>query len=234
MGMLNGLQGALLEAIGVEWFSNKIPQIDAINTAKIEIAGSGQMISDILFFNMSKVDLMDDVEIVYHSGTKANKQTTTLKQFLRDVQNYSDTAHIVIDSGAEALFASSLAGVQAKSGKTQAPFNANKRNSFSIYGLDPSSYKRALEDLVYLYWWGKRYGMTVNESSDSFDALFNHAVSTKIPQIMQFNKNQFLLTRKGLISYSEYFADQMKQGRYFRAARPISLATPDAPIALTF
>ena len=115
------------------------------------------------------------------------------------------------------------------------PFNANKRNSFSIKELDNGFYKRVLEDLGFLYHWGRRYQMDMNEKHDIYNAMFNFAVSTKIPTIMQFDKNQFLLTRKGLISYYEYFYEEMlAKKRFFKTAKPVSIAYQDVKNALIF
>lgn len=237
VGILSSLQGALLEEEGTNWFMSKIPDIQAINTSKIEVAGQGQMISDILFFHVAELDLFKHVEITYHrtiDGKKESK-TTNLKDFFKDVETHTGNSHIVIDSGVEDLFLRSVAGIQAKSGINQMPFNANKKNSFSIKELDDSFYKRVLQDLNVLYYWGKRYQIESKDTHETYNAMFNYAVSTKIPTIMQFDKNQFLLTRKGLISYYEYFYEEMlAKRRFFKAAKPVSIAYLDTKNALTF
>ena len=242
VGMLNGLQGALLEEEGTAWFSERIPEIMTINTAKVEIEKQGQLISDLLMFRLTNVDLNKGVKIKYRIGKKGGAGTIEkevgLLDFLNLVDSYTGQQHIIItDRTHEQLFQNSVAGIQAKSGINQMPFNANKKNSFSIKELDDSFYKRVLQDLNVLYYWGRRYQIESRDiHEDYYNAMFNYAVSTKIPPtIMQFDKNQFLLTRKGLISYYEYFYEEMlAKKRFFKAAKPVSIAYLDVKNALTF
>ena len=201
------LKGDILEEIGVEWFNQRIPQdlnIKGYSTGSIR-GKKGQLIQDLLFIDMDNIDLLK-CEIEYKIGDI--KKHTTLQDFLKQVESYSGSEQITINSEGEELLQSiSLLGVQAKSGINQLPWNSSSKNTWtSIQGdkgpLD--NYCLFLQRMEQLRnsieWDGKK---NIKMESPAYTAMANYELSNSLSKILHLSQaaNQYVLTPNGFMPF---------------------------------
>lgn len=221
LSSINQTQGYLLEALGTQWFNERIPSdinIKAINTGKLNVK-SKQVIQDIMMVDMTDANLMNDVMIQF--TIKGEKQELPLGDFLTKLDTWSGPGQISIDDETMELIESlSFLNVQAKSGKAQLPWNRNVKNSFRIKDLDENMPEwNGLSAMVIFQILQQLSEVSINknipyiETADGapYQNIVNYAFSAKLGQLMNYSttssNNQYLLTSKGFIS----FADRMKE-----------------------
>jgi hypothetical protein len=118
-----------------------------------------------------------------------------------------------------------VSGIQAKSGVNQLPWNKNKK--VNIYDLHP-----AFTLLNQLYhdsipeWWSK--GNYMNKTSSAYQALANYGLKDHLDFILSLSqqKNNFLLTREGFVSYN-YRINQLIEQRnsYFKVQGRVDISS---------
>lgn len=217
---LNQTQGYLLEALGTQWFNERLPSninIKAINTGKLNVK-SKQIIQDIMIIDMTDINLMNTM---IQFTIKEEKQELPLGEFLNKLGTWSGPGQIVIDDEAMKLIESlSFLNVQAKSGRPQLPWNRNVKNSFTIGELDESMPKwKGLSAMVVFQMLQQLSKVSIKNNIPYIETaggtpyrnIVNYAFSAKLGQLMNYSitasNNQYLLTSKGFIS----FADRMKE-----------------------
>lgn len=218
---INQTQGYLLEALGTQWFNERIPSninIKAINTGKLNVK-SKQVIQDIMMVDMTDTNLMNDVMIQF--TIKGEKKELPLGDFLNTLDTWAGPGQINIDDQTMELIESlSFLNIQAKSGKSQLPWNRNVKNSFKIEELNESMPEwGGLSAMVVFQILQQLSEVSINknipyiETADGapYQNIVNYAFSAKLGQLMNYSitssNNQYLLTSKGFIS----FADRMKE-----------------------
>lgn len=218
---INQTQGYLLEALGTQWFNERIPSdinIKAINTGKLNVK-SKQVIQDIMMVDMTDTNLMNDVIIQF--TIKGEKQELPLGDFLNKLDTWAGPGQISIDDQTMELIESlSFLNIQAKSGKSQLPWNRNVKNSFKIEDLDESMPEwGGLSAMVVFQILQQLSQISIEKNipyietagGAPYQNIVNYAFSAKLGQLMNYSttssNNQYLLTSKGFIS----FADRMKE-----------------------
>lgn len=218
---INQTQGYLLEALGTQWFNERIPSninIKAINTGKLNVKAK-QVIQDIMVIDMTDTNLMNDVIIQF--TIKGEKQELPLGEFLNKLDTWTGPGQISVDDQTMELIESlSFLNIQAKSGKAQLPWNRNVKNSFRIGDLDESMPEwNGLSGAVIFQILQQLAEVSINKGipyiettgGAPYQKIVNYAFSAKLGQLMNYSttssNNQYLLTSKGFIS----FADRMKE-----------------------
>lgn len=220
------LQGEVLEVLGTQFYNERIPKdikfSKAITTGQLAIGGK-QSISDLLILNVKEIDLRKDLTIEYKLDGKP--YTLPLGDFLDLVEKYSGRKQINISSTTmDKISEVVISGIQAKSGINQLPWNKNKK--VNIYDLHP-----AFTLLNQLYhdsipaWWSK--GNYMNKTSSAYQALANYGLKDHLDFILSLSqqKNNFLLTREGFVSYT-YRINQLitQRNSYFKVAGRVDIS----------
>ena len=221
------LQGEVLEVLGTQFYNERIPKdikfSKAITTGQLSIGGK-QSISDLLILNVEEIDVRKDLIIEYKLDGKP--YALPLEEFLNLVESYSGRKQINISSTTmDKISEVVISGIQAKSGINQLPWNKNKK--VNIYDLHP-----AFTLLNQLYhdsipaWWSK--GNYMNKTSSAYQALANYGLKDQLDFILSLSqqKNNFLLTREGFVSYT-YRINQLIEQRnsYFKVAGRVDIST---------
>lgn len=218
------LQGEILEEVGTDWFNSKIPidlNVEAISTAKVS-AGKGQLITDILVFDMDDINL-NNIEVSYTIAGK--KKQCTIGELLNIIKNYSGSKQIVLDNSTlDKIMKIATAGIQAKSGKNQLPWNKSSKNtqikiSEMDKGLAPVLALNRLHDLLLINSknWDAKKNLKIKSSA--YRAMANYGVGSLINKILHLSQadNQFVLTPKGYVTYAQRINELFKNdGYYFR------------------
>ena len=223
---INQFQGDTVEAIGTAWLNkHKIPNIQTITTGNVSLKGTtninrhnGQLITDMMSLNLKDIDI-NQLEITYMTAT-GDKVTTTLKNFFELLDNISSSAEerISLDDDAyDVLLGLSALNVQAKSGKSQLPWNVQLKSkiaatSVSIGEFDASAkcgigIKRAFELLHTL---NNDEDLDIADTSSDYNAIANYGLATMLAKVLHLSEkegNQMLLTPSGFITY----VDRMEQ-----------------------
>ena len=221
------LQGEVLEVLGTQFYNERIPKdikfSKAITTGQLSVGGK-QSISDLLILNVEEVDLLKEQQIEYKLDGKSH--VVSLGEFLDLVESYSGRKQINISSTTmDKISSIVVSGIQAKSGVNQLPWNKNKK--VNIYDLHP-----AFTLLNQLYhdsipvWWAK--GNYMNKTSSAYQALANYGLKDHLDSILSLSqqKNNFLLTREGFVSYN-YRINQLMEQRnsYFKVQGRVDISS---------
>ena len=221
------LQGEVLEILGTQFYNERIPKdikfSKAIATGQLSI-NKKQSISDLLILNTEEINLRKDLIIEYTLDGKL--YALPLGEFLDLVEKYSGRKQINISSTTmDKISEVVISGIQAKSGINQLPWNKNK--TVNIYDLHP-----AFTLLNQLYhdsipaWWSK--GNYMNKTSSAYQALANYGLQDHLDFILSLSqqKNNFLLTREGFVSYT-YRVNQLitQRNSYFKIAKRVDIST---------
>lgn len=233
---LNQTQGYLLEALGTQWFNERLPSninIKAINTGKLNVK-SKQIIQDIMIIDMTDINLMNTM---IQFTIKEEKQELPLGEFLNKLGTWSGPGQIIIDDEAMKLIESlSFLNVQAKSGRPQLPWNRNVKNSFTIGELDESMPKwKGLSAMVVFQMLQQLSKVSIKNNIPYIETaggapyrnIVNYAFSAKLGQLMNYSitasNNQYLLTSKGFISFADRMKEILGEAGYIRLIGDMSI-----------
>lgn len=217
---LSRLQGELLEQMGIAWGREVIPSdIEILDTAQVYLKTgssgrhSGQLISDMIYLDTSKPEVLNQ-SISFSLGGKT--QTMSLGDFISFLNNQSDKSQqIVIDDTAyDILLDASILQVQAKSGKTQLPWNVNASTTVAINDfskeIPPNANISVLETFQLLQALDTEQPSdqwVINANADPYyQAMANYGLATALYKVMHLGVregNQYLLTPNGLMTFSE-------------------------------
>lgn len=205
------LKGDILEEVGTEWFNKRVPtelktSTRAYSTGSIH-GKNGQLIQDILIMDMESINL--EQSIIMDFKLDGKKYSLPLKQFLHMIEKYSGTKQIVIDSEAEdILLKHSLAGIQAKSGINQLPWNKTSLNthvSIEQGAGDENSieYVNFLTKIQHLYQYWDTDHRNIKKRTPEYRAMANYTIGTSLSKVLHLSKtgNQFVLTPEGFMPF---------------------------------
>lgn len=204
------IKGDILEEVGTEYFNKRIPvhlkgKVKAFTTGAIGLKGKGQLIQDILVLDIEKIELMKNVEIEFTIDKKP--QSMPIKQFLDFIEKYNGESQIVLTNSAnEILNSVSLAGIQAKSGFNQLPWNTGSKNTWvnlDVHDTDVNRYVYFLKRIQGLYQeWDIKH-KNIKKESPEYTAMANYILGTQLSKVLHLSKmdNQFVLTPNGFMPY---------------------------------
>lgn len=226
------LQGEILEEIGTEWFNERIPkdlQIQAISTGQLNISGKGQSISDILIFDMDKINsnIAENVKIKFKIGKNGTQQTLPLKEFLSLMDSYYGSEQIVLEQPQlNKLMKSVVMGVQAKSGVNQKPWNIGSKNTWvSIKSFSPPSIVYVFERLNSLQQSWDPESKQIKVVSPAYQAFADYGVASMLSKILHLTQteNQYLLTPSGFITYTDRIIELYRGSGYYFTVKNVKL-----------
>lgn len=216
LGNLFKIQGDILEEVGVEFFSKKVPQgIRVVNTGNLGVKGNRgqQHISDILTLDLRDSEKIKGIEIEY--TIKGKKDSKSLVDFLKYMEEFREEGRIVItDESNKTLTSLSLANIQAKAGKNQLPWNEKSKNTWVNLKPDDkssplNSYVDFLERIGNLYADWKDSKSNIKQTSDAYNAMANYILGAQLSKVLHLSQadNQYVLTPKGFMTYTERISE---------------------------
>lgn len=224
------LQGEILEELGTKWFNDKIPkniQVKAISTGQLNISKKGQHISDMIILNIDEVNIQDSIEISFKIGQKGENKTLSLKNFLSLLETYTGTNQIILqDSELDKLTQFIVMGIQAKSGARQKPWNVHSKNtwvSIRDFKVDSIIYVFQRLDDLRRSWDQNNKQMKIQ--SPAYQAFADYGVASVLDKILHLSQsdNQYLLTPKGFITYTERILEMYKGEKYSFTMKQVKL-----------
>lgn len=205
------LQGEILESFGVAFFNDKIPadlRVKAYNIAQLRVgAKKQQTVTDMIAYNVNNIQLMN-TPISYTDG-EGKSHSTTIEGLLNKLELDSKQKESIIltESDLEMLREKAVANFQAKSGKVQQPWNSKTItiNEFQNFYSIRSTFQR-LADLKAepaKNIWDPDNSM--KKQDPAYQTMVKFGAATRADRILSLSKleNQFMVTPKGFVSYSE-------------------------------
>ena len=228
---LNKLKGDALEEIGVAFFKKlRVPAIESIRLGSVYLhtkqanRHSGQLIQDLIAYNINSPEILNDVEVEYKPIGASTPIKAPLSQLLKDIEaaNGQSKNIIIYDSTYDILTNLQSINVQAKSGKNQLPWNKNASTSVAIgeYGKDnlALSVKNTFKLLHTLNSAeNNEQPWRVKDSSEDYNALANYGLATVMNKVLHLSSkegNQFVLTPFGFMTFSERMTQLLKTENY--------------------
>lgn len=218
---INNIKGDLVEEIGVAWLQQlKVPNIDSIRLGNVYLntsqanRHSGQLIQDLIAYDVSSPNLLKDVEVEYRPIGSSTYIKAPLSQLLDEMRQSSGQSQMITinDNTYDVLMSLNQISVQAKSGLKQRLWNINKSTqiAFSELGQDDIGAVRALRLLSSLNdadMEDKAFDLL--DTSDDYNALANYGLGTVMAKVLHLdeNGNQYVLTPAGFTT----FAKRMEQ-----------------------
>lgn len=225
---INQIKGDTLEELGVAYFKwLNIPNIDSIRLGSVYLntdgrqgRHKGQLIQDLIAFDKTSLDILNDVEVEYKPIRSSDYIKAPLSKLFEDIEkaNGQSKSIIIKDETYDVLLNLQSINIQAKSGKNQLPWNQNVSTSVSILEYDQVD-KLALsvyhtfnllhslhseEDSKQLW--------KVKDISDDYQALANYGLATVMNKVLHLSEegNQFVLTPFGFMSFSTRMKQLLK------------------------
>ena len=226
------LQGEILEELGTEWFNERVPsnlQIQAVSTGQLNISGKGQSISDILFFDMDKINskIAENVQIKFKIGKNGTPQKLSLKDFFNLMDSYSGSKQIVLQQPQlNKVMKAVTMGAQAKSGANQKPWNIGAKNTWvSIKDFQPMSIVYIFERLSQLQQTWDPQSRQMKVVSPAYQAFADYGVASMLSKILHLSQteNQYLLTTSGFITYTERILELYRGNGYYFTVKNVKL-----------
>lgn len=228
---INQLKGNLLEELGVAYFRNLgVPAVNSIRLGSVYLntdgrkgRHSGQLIQDLMFYNVNSVDLLNDTQVTYKLPGDDKPITASLQQLFADIEkaNGGSKQITITDDTYDVITRLEQISIQAKSGKNQLPWNKNKSTSVSIseYGKDnlSLSVKATFKLLTTLNSKEKQsQPWSIKDQSSDYNALANYGLATVLFKVLHLSEegNQYLLTPYGFMTYSERMRKLLKTENY--------------------
>lgn len=229
---INQMKGDTLEELGVAYFRKlKIPNIESIRLGSVYLKTdgrkgrhSGQLIQDLIAYDITSPDILNDVEVEYRPVGSDTYIKAPLSQLFADIENANggNKQITITDETYDVLTSLQSINIQAKSGKNQLPWNQNKSTSVSIGEYDPVdnlelSVYRTFELLHTLNSEENNIQpWLVKDSSDDYNALANYGLATVMHKVLHLSRdgNQFVLTPYGFMTFSQRMAQLLKTENY--------------------
>lgn len=204
------LKGDILEEIGTEWLNKNMPMNIRIGSRAYSTGAlrgkSGQIIQDILIMDMDKINL--DQSIIIDFSLDKKSYSLPIKDFLRMVEKYQGNKQIILTSEAEALLNKySIAGIQAKAGVNQLPWNTSSKNTWTSIinakGSEADLYIDFLDGVQELYQSWDIDHKNIKTQSTEYTAMANYALSTQLSRVLHLSQmgNQYVLTPQGFMPF---------------------------------
>lgn len=229
---INQIKGDTLEELGVAYFRQlRIPNIESIrlgsvflNTDGRQGRHKGQLIQDLIAFDITSPNILNDVEVEYKPIGSNNYIKAPLSKLFEDIEkaNGGSKQIVITDDTYDVLMNLQSINIQAKSGKNQLPWNQNASTSVSIGEYDKvdklaiSVYHtfRLLHSLN-----SAENGVQpwiVKNTGDDYNALANYGLATVMSKVLHLSEqgNQFVLTPFGFMTFSARMKQLLKTNNY--------------------
>lgn len=225
---INNIKGGVLEELGVAYFRNlKIPNIASIRLGSVSLntkrenRHSGQLIQDLIAYDITSPDILNDVIVEYRPAADgASYIQAPLSQLFKDIENANKAGKkqiVITDETYDVLTSLSSINIQAKSGKNQLPWNKNLSTSVAIEEYEKDnlsvSVKRTFSLLRSLNLGeNSNQPWQVLDSHSSYNALANYGLATVLNKVMHLSRegNQYVLTPYGFMPFSKRVAQLME------------------------
>lgn len=229
---VNQIKGGTLEELGVAYFRQLgVPNIGSIrlgsvylNTDGREGRHKGQLIQDLIAFDMTSPSILNDVEVEYKPVGSDVYIKAPLSKLFADIENANGSSKQISikDNTYDILMDLQSINIQAKSGKNQLPWNQNASTSVSIGEYDKVD-KLAIS--VYhtfslLHSLNKAENgvqpWMVKDVSNDYNALANYGLATVMSKVLHLSEqgNQFVLTPFGFMTFSARMKQLLKTNNY--------------------
>lgn len=229
---VNQIKGDTLEELGVAYFRQLgIPNIESIrlgsvflNTDGRQGRHKGQLIQDLIAFDITSPDIVADVEVEYKPIGSNNYIKAPLSKLFEDIEkaNGGSKQISITDETYDVLMNLQSINIQAKSGKNQLPWNQNASTSVSIGEYDKVD-KLAIS--VY-HTFSLLHSLNsvensiqpwmVKDTGDDYNALANYGLATVMSKVLHLSEqgNQFVLTPFGFMTFSARMKQLLKTNNY--------------------
>ena len=229
---VNQIKGDTLEELGVAYFRQLgIPNIESIrlgsvflNTDGRQGRHKGQLIQDLIAFDINSPDILNDIEVEYKPVGSNTYIKAPLSKFFADIEkaNGGSKQISITDNTYDVLMNLQSINVQAKSGKNQLPWNQNASTSVSIEEYDKVD-KLAIS--VY-HTFSLLHSLNnaensvqpwmVKDTGDDYNALANYGLATVMSKVLHLSEqgNQFVLTPFGFMTFSARMKQLLKTNNY--------------------
>lgn len=227
---INQMKGDTLEELGVAYFRNlKIPNIESIRLGSVYLhtknknRHSGQLIQDLIFYDINSPELLEDIQVEYKSIGDNKYKKAPLSQLFKEIEaaNGQSKQISITDNTYDVITNLRQISIQAKSGKNQLPWNKNKSTSIAIQEYQKDnltiSVKKTFQLLKSLTEAeNKQQPWKIKDQSADYNALGNYGLATVLNKVLHLSEegNQFLLTPYGFMTYSERVKQLLKDERY--------------------
>lgn len=244
LNSINQFKGDMLEELGVLWLRKLgVPNIQSIrlgsvylNSASKDKSKSGYIIQDFIAYNTNSPNILDGTKVHYRkTGEDTDTEVTLSELFaiIEDANAKNEIIHIN-DKTYEVLTNLQSLNIQAKSGKNQKPWNANKRTSVSIaefsdetdglsLGINHTfNLLKSLNNLEI-----SKEPWMLKDVTDDYQALANYGLATVMDKVLHLSEkeNQYLLTPFGFMSYPARVAQLFKTEQHIAVLKEsVSLA----------
>ena len=229
---VNQIKGDTLEELGVAYFRQLgIPNIESIrlgsvflNTDGRQGRHKGQLIQDLIAFDINSPDILNDVEVEYKPVGSNTYIKAPLSKLFADIEkaNGGSKQISITDDTYDVLMNLQSINIQAKSGKNQLPWNQNASTSVSIGEYDKVD-KLAIS--VY-HTFSLLHSLNnaensvqpwmVKDTGDDYNALANYGLATVMSKVLHLSEqgNQFVLTPFGFMTFSARMKQLLKTNNY--------------------
>lgn len=230
---INNFKGSMLEELGVAYIKSLgIPNIDSIRLGNVYLdtderngRHKGQLIQDLLAYDVSNPDLFKNVNIEYKLPGEDKKISTSLEDFFKAVEkaNGQSKQIVINDEAYNVLLKLQSINIQAKSGKNQLPWNKNKSTSVKISEFTDEtdgltiSINRTFNLLASLNnSENPQRPWLLKDTSKDYNALANYGLATVMNKVLHLseNGNQYLLTPYGFMTYAERVEQLFETNRH--------------------
>lgn len=228
---VNQMKGDTLEELGVAFFRKlKIPNIESIRLGSVYLntdgrngRHKGQLIQDLIAFDITSPDILKDIEVEYRPVGSDKYIKAPLSQLFQDIEaaNGQSKQISITDETYDVLTNLQSINIQAKSGKNQLPWNQNASTSVAIgeYGEDnlDISVRRTFQLLSTLNdAENEEQPWVVKDSSPDYNALANYGLATVMHKVLHLSEegNQYVLTPYGFMTFSKRMEQLLKTENY--------------------
>ena len=229
---VNQIKGDALEELGVAYFRQLgIPNIESIrlgnvflNTDGRQGRHRGQLIQDLIAFDITSPDILNDVEVEYKPIGSNTYIKAPLSKLFADIEkaNNGSKQISITDETYDVLMNLQSINIQAKSGKNQLPWNQNASTSVSIGEYDKID-KLAISvyhtfSLLHSLNSAENTAQPwmIKDTGDDYNALANYGLATVMSKVLHLSEqgNQFVLTPFGFMTFSTRMKQLLKTNNY--------------------
>lgn len=228
---INQMKGDTLEELGVAFFRKlKIPNIESIRLGSVYLntdgrkgRHKGQLIQDLIAFDITSPDILNDIEVEYRPAGESKYIKAPLSQLFHDIEvaNGQSKQISITDETYDVLTNLKSINIQAKSGKNQLPWNQNASTTVSIGEYEEDnldiSVRRTFQLLTTLNSVeDDKQPWMIKDSSPDYNALANYGLATVMYKVLHLSEegNQYVLTPYGFMTFSKRMEQLLKTENY--------------------
>lgn len=208
------LQGETLESFGTAFFNDKIPKnlgiegVKAYNIAQLRVGKNKQQTAtDMIVYNINNIQVMHTP--ITYTDSEGKPHSTTIEGLLNKLERDSKQTETIVltDSDLEMLREKAVANFQAKSGKVQQPWNSKTVtiNEFQNFYNIRSTFQRLADLKAEPAKNGWNPDTSMKKQDPAYQTMAKFGAATRADKILSLShsENQFMVTPKGFVSYSE-------------------------------